>query len=74
MQDKTKMSVMEELIAQMGQPHIAASAKLALQSLVKSQKDFQPSATQPSSLSGLPAIARALLCDLKSPSGLQKLP
>jgi hypothetical protein len=40
MKDKTKMTVMEKLIAEMSQPHISASGKLALQALVKTQKSF----------------------------------
>jgi hypothetical protein len=33
-----KPSVMQKLIAEMGKPHIAASAKAGLAALVKSQK------------------------------------
>jgi hypothetical protein len=40
MKDKTKMSVMEKLIAEMAKPHISASGKAGLKALVKTQKTF----------------------------------
>jgi hypothetical protein len=40
MKDKTKMSVMEKLIAEMAKPPISASGKAGLKALVKSQKTF----------------------------------
>jgi hypothetical protein len=38
MQEKTKMSVMETLIAEMSKPHITLSGRAGLEALAKSQK------------------------------------
>jgi hypothetical protein len=40
MEPKKKLTVMEELIAEMAKPHITASGRAGLEALVKSQKNF----------------------------------